>query len=275
MRDLSDLVKSVRAHASAAKVAQDALAGISRADTDREGRLPALTKHCDALAKSIAQIEARHIDIGELQTWLDSYREELSIVKRRKDQTFGAELAAALKPMSLLVTGQHPELRVGLLLLVVDSDSQTADIWYGPRMQKIASCPLAASAVSETMEKAVASLGSRVDENDLVNAVSRAYARKRLESDDVQIPIRRMLSEVSFLLQDSKFHALPVRGRLADYTPADFSYDMFKHRSALRQAGMQLKGATRASTRRASDFIWIPDSADGKGATYTHMSFAR
>jgi len=179
--------------------------------------------------------------------------------------------------LGLSLSGQYPELKAGLFTIEIDFDRWKAVLWYGPKQERLGQLDLSVKKIASRIEKARQQLGSQLPEEELLLKLQEAYHRLPSAKRGEPAPIIRVLSELSYLLQNSRFLQDPRRENYRSYSRADFSFDLFRIRkfqsSTLFPSKLQLTVATRAHTRRRSDYLWIPGKEDGNGTTYSHLQF--
>jgi hypothetical protein len=90
-------------------------------------------------------------------------------------------------------------------------------------------------------------------------------------------PITEILLEMSLISQPASFRADPVRRNFRDYSRIQFSSDLSKLRNPVfNDYRMKLVVATRDSTKKKVQNLWIPVLGGGEGGThYSHILFKR
>ena len=74
--------------------------------------------------------------------------------------------------------------------------------------------------------------------------------------------------------QNNKFKTNPRKEFYTDYTRFLFSYDLYKlKKRRVQNNELTLIIATRAYTKKYSDFIWVPTNEKGDGNYISHIKF--
>ena len=273
---LDKLSKHQRNVQSAIKLLRE----ISRLDKNRMENLPKLRTRLVKLEEFLINLDKNQDYVLNLKDWINQYKSVLKDTANQIQRKLGIELEEQMKNLGLSLSGQYPELKAGFFTIELDFDNQKATLWYGPKQERLSQCPLTATAIAKQIEKAKKELGSKLNEQELLEKVRSAYYRV-VEMKGVKkgepVPIIEVLAELAYLLQSQRFRQDPRRENYRSYSRADFSYDLFRVRShqinSLFPSKLHLKTATRAHTRRRSDFLWVPDDESGKGTTYSHLAF--
>jgi len=246
---------------------------LDKSRTENLVRIKARLDKLEAIVKSIDASSA----MDELGKWVREYKSGVEKTIDEVRRTIGAELEGSLKSVGLRLSGQYPELRAGFFTIELDFDKWNATIWYGPKQERLSQCPLSPSAIAKQIENARKALGSGLKEAQLLEKLWTAYGRAVGEKLGQPVPIIKVLVELAYLLQKPRFYQDPRRENYIGYSRGDFSYDLFrirKHQAdGVFSSRLHLVVATRAHTRRRSDFLWVPDDETGKGTTYSHLKF--
>ena len=253
---------------------------ISRLNGDPARNLSKLKERLNRLDGVAKQLAQQPYEMQKLQNWASQFKQELQSIEAQLRKRFGTELEQELKKIGLPLLGQYPELRSGLFTLELDFDRGSVMIWYGPKQERLARCPLSPTEVGKCLEKVTQQLGAQLGEEEFLKKLHTAYRRALFTTGSKngdRVPIIGVLSEFAYLLQNSRFLQDPRRENYRGYSRADFSYDLFRigqsrPRTPLADR-LQLVVATRAYTRRRRDFLWVPDDESGSGATYSHLQF--
>lgn len=269
-----DFMNELEHHSMVVKSIIGLLREIDKLENDRESNLVRIKKQVGKLKDIVSDSAPFPLDI--LNEWIDQFESELRQTEERVQRRFGSELERELRQLKITLTGQYPELKAGLFTIELDFDRWQATLWYGPKQEKLNTCPLSANVVAMKIREARDKLGSKLDEQELLEKLYQAYKRvvERVGDD---APIIKVLGEMAYLLQSSRFHLDPRKEFYRSYSRPDFSFDLFRLQRFLAQnpssAKLRLRTATRALTKRRSDFLWIPESEDGRGSVYAHLKF--
>ncbi|MCW3135350.1 MAG: hypothetical protein N2V77_00180 [Canidatus Methanoxibalbensis ujae] len=202
------------------------------------------------------------------------------VIKWEEDakRNFGQKLENELKERGFELRGHYPLLKVSFYTLEVDLENFKVLIWYGPQQEKLEICKL----IPEEIVKKLRIIHDKItqrhfDDNEFLSKVYEAYKisvyRQNKKSGD-QISISDILFEYAFLIQDKKFRTNPLKNNYKEYGRVLFSYDLYRLRERrLNDRELSLITATRAYTRRKSDFLWIPSNEKGDGSYISHIKF--
>jgi len=270
--DLTQIFDAFKTHKKNNDVTFKLLRDILRLEQDRIQNLPKLKIRLTKLEEILRQLLQNKNQYETLLNWVDLYKQDLTNSEEQIKNRFGIELEQELKKIGLSLSGQYPELKVGLFTIELFFDKGLVTLWYGPKQERQAQCRLLSHEVASNVEKSRQQLGSHLDNDEFLKKLQEAYFRAAGTKQGESIPISTVLAELAFLLQNQQFRSDPRQDNYKGYSRADFSYDLFRIRQAVNK-NLHLTVATRANTRRRQDFLWIPDDERGKGTTYSHLQF--
>ena len=193
-------------------------------------------------------------------------------------KTFGQNLENELRKVGFELRGHYPLLKVSFYTLEVDLESFKVLIWYGPQQEKLETCKLIPEEIIKKLRVIQNKITQRhFNDNEFLSKVYEAYRisvyRQNKKLGD-QISISDILLEYVFLIQDKKFRANPTKYNYKEYGRVFFSYDLYRlKKRKLGDKELSLITATRAYTRRKSDFLWIPSNEKGDGSYISHIKF--
>jgi len=242
---------------------------ISKLHQNRDEKLPKIRQAVNQLNYSVNSFKQK--GIYKLMNWVTQYESYIKSAEEKLRKRVGVELESELQTLGISLSGQYPELKAGLFTIELDFDQWKATLWYGPKQERLTRLPLSASKIACQIKTEKQKLGSGLSEEKLLEKMRNAYYRATGMRDGNSVPIIRVLSELSFLLQDSRFLQDPRRENYRSYSRADFSYDLYRIRKI--SSSLHLTIATRAHTRRRADFLWVPNDENGEGTTYSHLEF--
>ncbi len=214
----------------------------------------------------------------EIERHLESIKSKIPRWEEDVKKTFGQKLENEMEKLGFELRGHYPLLKVSFYTLEVDLDSFRVLIWYGPQQEKLGICELNPEEVVKKLKIVHAKI-TQWQFNDemflskLYEAYKIAVYRQNKKMGD-QIAISNILFEFAFLNQDKKFRTNPIKDNYREYGRVFFSYDL--HRLKERKFDgkeLSLITATRAYTRRKSDFLWIPSGEKGDGNYISHIKF--
>ena len=193
-------------------------------------------------------------------------------------KTFGQNLENELRKVGFELRGHYPLFKVSFYTLKVDSENFKVSIWYGTEQEKLETC----KSVPEDIAKKLKIIHDKItqrhfNDNEFLSKVYEAYKssvyRQNKKLGD-QISISDILFEYAFLIQDKKFRTNPIKDNYKEYGRVLFSYDLYRLKERrLNDRELSLVTATRAYTRRKSDFLWIPSNERGDGSYISHIKF--
>ncbi len=275
--DLDQLVNELSKHHREIQGILKLLKDTRRLDSKRTENLSKLEKQLSKLKEIVdSNLEGEFQDyVRKLREWSSQYEEVLQIAASNIKKRLGHELEEQVKSLGLSLSGQYPELKAGFFTIELNFSKQVATLWYGPKQEQIAKCPLTAMAIAEQIRRAKDGLGSGLKEKELLEKIQNAY-RRVMSKEGEPAPIIHVLSELAYLLQTQRFHQDPRKENYKSYSRADFSYDLYrirKYQSIIQSpVKLHLKVATRRHTRHRTGFLWVPDKESGKGTAYSHLT---
>jgi hypothetical protein len=160
----------------------------------------------------------------------------------------------------------------------MDLGNNNIEIWYGPEQEKLDSSKLIPETITQKLKNAHAKITQRkFDDKTFLSHLYNAY-RVAVYRNDGKIgdstPIKDVLSNLAFLIQSRKFKMNPIKSNYRDYGCVFFSYDLYRLKEReIENLELNLVTATRAYTRRRSDFLWIPSNEKGDGNYISHIKF--
>jgi len=193
-------------------------------------------------------------------------------------KTFGQNLENELRKVGFELRGHYPLFKVSFYTLKVDLENFKVSIWYGTEQEKLETC----KSVPEDIAKKLKIIHDKItqrhfNDNEFLSKVYEAYKssvyRQNKKLGD-QISISDILFEYAFLIQNKKFRTNPIKDNYKEYGRVLFSYDLYRLKERrLNDRELNLITATRAYTRRKSDFLWIPSNERGDGSYISHIKF--
>jgi len=193
-------------------------------------------------------------------------------------KTFGQNLENELRKVGFELRGHYPLLKVSFYTLEVDLESFKVLIWYGPQQEKLETCKLIPEEIIKKLRVIQNKITQRhFNDNEFLSKVYEAYkssAYRQNKKLGDQISISDILFEYAFLIQDKKFRTNPIKDNYKEYGRVLFSYDLYRLKERrLNDRELRLITATRAYTRRKSDFLWVPSNERGDGSYISHIKF--
>ena len=250
---------------------------ISRLDEDRAANFRQIQSRMVKIGDMTGQIEPGTRLVPDLQAWLNEYANQLEEARGELGRRFGIELEQCLEETGRSLSGHYPELKTGLFTIELDFDGGYANLWYGPRQEQLGRYRLSPREVASRVQKSERDLGSGLPLDEFLARLEEAYLSCIEGKRSRKAPIIQVLCQLSYLLQTPNFRSDPKKEYYRGYGRADFSFDLYR---VQREAGqirqrksLHLAVATRSQTEQRARHLWIPESVDGRGSAYSHITF--
>jgi hypothetical protein len=236
-----------------------------------ENQFKVLEKEYKRLKKFLPVLE-------EITSWFERTKKELTLTKQTYIAKLGAILAETLPEIK--ISGQLPQLKVGILTLEFFPTKDTVKIWYGPQYELIESVNLLKTDLAAEIKAIYQRLeeGGKRDEA-LLAVLFRAY---QLALKEIDMPlgtaeeIAKLLPYVLWGVQKDTFWQLPKRTHFYEYTRSQLSFDLFRTQIRIYQNyEMRLVIATREQTKNKLHFLWVPSSWQGEGYCFAAIAFKK
>ncbi|AGB05086.1 hypothetical protein AciM339_1224 [Aciduliprofundum sp. MAR08-339] len=230
------------------------------------------------IEKTLKQSKLEDFVKERIEEDVQSIKSRVAEWEEEAKNTFGQKLEEDMRKMGFELRGHYPLLKVSFYTLEVDLENFKVLIWYGPQQEKLATCKLAPEEVVKKLSTIHKKLTQRhFNDNEFLSKVYEAYrisAYRQNKKIGDQIPISDILFEYAFLIQDKKFKINPTKNNYKEYGRVFFSYDLYRLKERrLNDMELNLITATRAYTRKKSDFLWIPSNEKGDGNYISHIKF--
>ena len=234
------------------------LIAIQRLDAERAVNLFPLVEKTKQAERKLGEAQ---LDIdADTRDWLQAYKRLLEAAATERREQFGAALADGLSPLGFKLKGQYPKLYAGLFTFQLDLVKGRCQIWYGPGQEKLVETTLSAEKVLAQVCAIHDRLGSQLDVSMLLSKIRQAYRHARLDRGDGPMPVPALLPYLALSLQSERFYTDPRKELYRSYERADFSFDLFRLRTA--SSGLRLVIATRQQTQQHSMYLWVPTCED-------------
>lgn len=233
-------------------------------------------KQCvDKIEKTLKQSKFKETVEQEIQ----QIKEKIPAWEKDAKRSFGQKLERTLQGMGFELKGQYSELKTLFYTLKVSFDNNTIVIWYGPMQEELYSIKkLDADIIAQRIKDLHIKITQRGFDDktflsDLYNAYKVAVHRKEEKIGD-SIPIIDVLLQYAITIQNEKFRKDPIKKNYTEYGRVFFSYDLYRLKERkIDKHELNLITATRAYTRKKSDFLWIPSNENGDGTCFSHIKF--
>ena len=236
-----------------------------------EDQLKALEKEYKKLKKLLPVLE-------EIAPWLEETQKELSLAKQAYVAKLGAILAEALPEVK--ISGQLPQLKVGILTLEFVPAKDTVKIWYGPQYELIESVNLLKADLATEIKAIYQRLEEEGKRDEALLAVLfRAYRLALKEMDlplGTAIEIPKLFPYILWAMQKDSFWQSPKRTHFYEYPRFQLSFDLFRTKiRTFHDYEMRLVIATREQTKNKAHFLWIPTNWQGEGYCFAAIAFKK
>lgn len=230
-----------------------------------------LTKLDPLVAKVRTKVEAAATPPKAVVALLDSVGDWRTEQRRTLRDRLGRELGAACASRNWtmrVVSREDPiELRIAGLSLVVDSQRGRAEIRFA--RETIAAVAAESAAIVKGIETVRARLDGAFDPAEFFDRCKVAWSACRVAlGAPERVEILDFLSYLAIGMQKPKFRHDPVKSNYADYSRAQFAYDLWR----LRRAGALVRGgfrlnlgvATGTTASQKKRVVYVEDE-DGNG----------
>jgi hypothetical protein len=236
-----------------------------------EDQLKALEKEYKKLKKLLPVLE-------EIAPWLEETQKELSLAKQAYVAKLGAILAEALPEVK--ISGQLPQLKVGILTLEFVPAKDTVKIWYGPQYELIESVNLLKADLATEIKAIYQRLEEEGKRDEALLAVLfRAYRLALKEMDlplGTAIEIPKLFPYILWAMQKDSFWQSPKCTHFYEYPRFQLSFDLFRTKiRTFHDYEMRLVIATREQTKNKAHFLWIPTNWQGEGYCFAAIAFKK
>ena len=176
-------------------------------------------------------------------------------------QTFGIELEDELKKIGFNLEGHYPLLKTMFYTLDADFEQNKVGIWYGPEQEKLVTCKLSVTDVVANLRRWHEQITEHVYTDEAF--IKDLYA---IVGDQDRMAIPDLVSGY-----------IERIGTMSKKNARIFlSYDLYRLKTRIvDDHELSLVTATRAYTKRKSDFLWIPTDDRGHGNYISHIRFRR
>lgn len=269
--------KQTNAVAAAAKAIDAWRKAAAKTPADPLAVREAATKVAETLAK-IPGIES---EARALAAEAKASADAAGRVLDRERAVLAGKVVAALRQAGIPVDGNLPTLRAGVFSLEFSFLAKGAcTIWFGPKKERLASCPLDPEAIaSKVVELDRALLADDPAGGDFLADLDRAYrvaAFRKGVADGERVPLPLVMAELAFARQDATFLADPRREHFETFGRVEFAARLSRQRER-RHADRELRldVATMAQTRKPEDHLWVPTGRTGDGTNFATLRFVR
>lgn len=238
-------------------------------------------KRAEEKAAKLKELEELRENLKQVTEFVEERKKALEPSKQKLKTYLGAELERRLVEKGWRISGNLPELRVGILSLEFLLTQGQVRIWYGPRIELLDRVELTTEALADSVIKTCENLENAgfKEEEPFLKLLFEAYddliKREGLEMGS-NVPIILWLGQIAWRKQERNFLSDPRREYFKSYGRTQFSYDL----SRLIQReygpyGLRLVVASREQTKKKEDNLWVPTDSRGNGTHFSAVSFRR
>jgi hypothetical protein len=213
-------------------------------------------------------LKTADIQDDRLAEVLPALTRELDEAQQALGTVFGAALREAMAAQGIEVTGNPPKFEVGRFEIAANFITRSASINYGKEVV-VKRVPLSVEAILKSYQSAAKSITGRNENPDQWMAQFYSAwesARAKRNTADKRANIVDSYFEMVLLRQPKTFFSAPAKNNFAEYTRAQFAYDLFEIATRPQRAYKDMvvfthvatKGQTDSSTRS----MWI---VEGRG----------
>lgn len=220
------------------------------------------------LGRAREALQTGKIQDESISALLPLMTRELEQAQQTLGATFGEALRAALAAQGLEATGRPPRSEIGRFEVVTDFVHRGATLSYGKEVL-VPRLPLSVEAVVRTYQREARAIAGRNEDGARwIQQFHDAWetARRKRNRTGTRVGIVDCYFELVLLRQSKAFRSEPTKRRFADYTRAQFAYDLFEFVDRQQRAHNGLHavvhGATKDQTDNPERSIWI---VEGRG----------
>jgi hypothetical protein len=260
---LPDLRREIKLLSEFVAALRDALAALRVENID----VVRLSRACSTLQKTKVQEPA-------LEELLPPILAELTEAEHSLGATFGETLREALVAQGIEVGGRPPIFEIGRFEISADFASRMATLSYGKEVV-LRHVPLSVDRLIKAYERELKSIAGR-DENgeQWVRQLYEAWeaARRKRGTAEVRANIVECYYELVLIRQGKTFRSAPSKRVFADYSRAQFAYDLdlFANRQQLAYKGQRafVHVAIMANTDNPERCLWVVDGSGPHDGRY-------
>jgi len=260
--NIEELIKSVEKYSQNLKGVIVALKTISKEESDVNKRLILLGKERKKIEKFLN--ESNNVEINEkIQTVLKNVSSEMQDLEGSVKTKFGSELNALLQENGFKLEGNYPLLKTSFYTIELDFTAKKANIYYGPKIERIASSSSVPEDVAKTLIKEHGRITQRpFNDVEFIRTMFQAYQNVVSQMNKpigTELSIQDFLPALSFSQQTKKFYQDPKKSNYTEYDRIFFSYDLSRLKARrIERFELRLVSATRNDTKNQYGFIWTP-----------------
>lgn len=226
-----------------------------------------LSRACNTLQKTKVQEP-------NLEVLLPPIIAELTEAERSLGATFGEALREALAAQGIELGGRPPLFEIGRFEINADFASRVATLSYGKEVV-LRHVPLSIDRLIKACERERKSIAERDENGELwIRQLYEAWetARRKRGTADVRANIVECYYELVLIRQSRDFRSAPSKRVFADYSRAQFAYDLdlFANRQQLAYKGQRafVHVAIMANTDNAERCLWVVDGSGPHDGQY-------
>lgn len=239
------------------------LAALTRATADTIAALNTDPVDVVKLSRPAAALQALEVQDERLSELLPALNRELDEAQQALGAVFGAALRQAFAEQEIAITGSTPKFEAGRFEIAANFLARSASIGYGKEVV-IKRVPLSVEAVIKAYQSAVKNVTGRSENPDAW--IAQFYsawelARRKRDTADKRANIVDCYFEMVLIRQPKTFFSAPTKNSFAEYTRAQFAYDLFeiaiRPQRSYKNMVVFAHVATKSQTDSAARSMWI------------------
>ncbi len=182
------------------------------------------------LSHPVETLRTVEIQDERLADLLPALEHELRAAEQALGAVFGAALREAMAAEGIEVTGTSPKFEAGRFEIAANFLNRSASISYGKEVV-VKRVPLSVESIVRAYQAAVKSITARTENPDAWMAdlyTAWEAARGKRNTADKRGNIVDCYFEMVLLRQPRTFFSAPTKSGFAEYTRAQFAYDLFE-----------------------------------------------
>jgi len=219
----------------------------------------------DAVRLSHPYENLRTVEINDnrIAAILPAIERELEQAQQSLGVLFGAALRDALAAQGLSIGGTTPKYEVGRFEINANFLTRTASISYGKEVV-IKRVPLSVESIIKAYQVAVKSITGRNENPESWMALFYSAweaARRKADPSNPRANVVNCYFELVMLRQARTFFSAPTKGGFAEYTRAQFAYDLqeiaIRPHRRYKDKVVFAHAAIKAQTDSAARSLWV------------------
>lgn len=218
--------------------------------------------------------------ISELLKKMEQRVKEIAInansEKEKLKGLFFVEVEKGISPIGLNLKGNFPSFTCGILTIESPPEGKgDVKIYFGPKVSYITKCKMDSNLLAITIKKIYSDLEKTgLNEDKFLSNLYSAYSRvlKLNNGLNPRLPIGKVLSELSFIMQKKEFLNNPLRENFTSYGRMQFAYDISRlNKREIGELRLKLTVASIEQTKNPDTNLWVPLHPRSERGTHFSM----